>query len=369
MSSRVTAVAASLAIPTLFALAACAPAAAKAPNEGDSNAIPVVARDVAPSTRTWSTTASGIVQARTAVDVGFQVPGKVVMVGPDEGQTVRAGQVIAALDPTDYRLTVEQAAAQADRAARDRDRNRPLLDAGSIAAADMDHLEIAARQSAAAADLARKKLADTRLEAPMSGIVARRAIEVGATAAPGQPVFTIVDLDLVRVRIGVPEADVGHVTVGAPASVRIPALAASFAGRVSLIGVAADPMTRSYSVEITVPNPSHQLRAGMVAEATITTGQKTSTLLVPATAVLHDAGVDAATIVYTVDRTGSRVHARRVTTGAAHGDSLEITSGLTSGDRIVVAGQQRVRDGAAVQVIASGAAAEPHNDTLRGVQP
>ena len=353
MSSRITAVAVSLGTLTLVALNACARASAGSPNEGDSTAVSIVARDVAPSTRAWSTTASGIVQAKTTVDVSFQVAGKVVMVGPDEGQTIRAGQVIAAVDPTDYRLTVEQAAAQADRAAHDRDRNKPLLDAGSIARADMDHLENGARQSAAAADLARKKLADTRLEAPMSGIIARRAIEVGATAAPGQPVFTIVDLDPVRVRIGVPEGDVGHLKVGAPASVRIPALDAGFTGRVSLIGVTADPTTRSYTVEITVPNPAHELRAGMVAEATISTSQMVSALLVPATAVLHNGGVDGATIVYTVDRGGSRVHARRVTTGAARGDSLEITSGLTSGDRIVVAGQHRLREGALVQMIAS----------------
>lgn len=366
MSTRVTAVVAALGTLTLAALAACAPASARSPSEGDSSAIAVVTRDVKPSTRAWSTTASGIVQAKTTVDVTFQVPGKVVMVGPDEGQAVRAGQVIAAIDPTDYRLTVEQAAAQADRTARDRDRNRPLLDAGSISAADMDHLEIGARQSAAAAELARKKLADTRLEAPISGIVARRAIEVGATAAPGQPVFTIIDLDPVRVRIGVPEGDVGHVAVGSPATVRIPALDASFTGRVSLIGVAADPTTRSYTVEVTVPNPAHRLRAGMVAEATISTNQRVTALLVPAAAVLHNGSVDGATIVYALDRGDSRVHARRVTTGAARGDSLEITSGLTSGDRIVVAGQHRLRDGALVQTMATDAA---HNDSRGGVQP
>jgi len=157
MSSR-TALAASLSTLTLVALAACARASAKSPDEGEAVAMPVIARDVAPSTRAWSTTASGIVQAKTTVDVSFQVPGKVVMVGPDEGQTVRAGQIIAAVDPTDYRFTVEQMAALSERATRDRDRNRPLLDAGSISAADMDHLEIGARQSAAAADLARKKL-------------------------------------------------------------------------------------------------------------------------------------------------------------------------------------------------------------------
>jgi RND family efflux transporter MFP subunit len=271
------------------------------------------------------------------------------MVGPDEGQSVRAGQAIASLDPTDYRLAVEQASAQADRAARDRDRNQPLLAAGSIAPADMDHLETGARQTAAVADLAKKKLADAHLTSPISGIIARRAIEVGATVSPGQPVFTIVDLDPVRVRVGVPEGDVGHVTEGTVATVRIPALDASFVGRVSLIGVAADPATRSYSVEIKVPNPARRLRAGMVAEATIENGQKVSAMMVPAAAVLHDGGINGATIVYVLDHDAARVHVRRVMTGVARGDSLEITSGLVAGDQVVVAGQQRVRDGARVQ--------------------
>ena len=339
-----------LALGALAALGASGCARADAAANADTSAVPVIARSVTLSTRQWSATASGIVQPNTTVDVAFEVPGKVVMVGPDEGQSVRAGQPIAALDPTDYRLSVEQASAQADRAARDRDRNQPLLASGGIAPADMDHLETGARQSAAAADLAKKKLADAHLAAPISGVIARRAIEVGATVSPGQPVFTIVDLDPVRVRVGVPEGDIGHVTEGAVATVRIPALDASFAGRVSLIGVAADPATRSYTVEIKVPNRTRRLRAGMVAEATIENGLKVSALMLPAAAVLHDAGVNGATIVYVLDRDAGRVHARRVTTGVARGDSLEITSGVTPSDKVVVAGQQRVRDGARVQL-------------------
>jgi RND family efflux transporter MFP subunit len=382
MRSRSTAVAASpiplaplaaLAHPALLAVAlgvvaasACAPASAKTTSAADSIAVPVVAHSVSLSARAWSTTASGIVQANTTVDVAFQVPGKVVTVGPEEGQSVRAGQPIASVDPTEYRLAVDQAAAQADRAAHDRDRNQPLLASGGIAPADFDHLESGARQSAAAADLARKRLADTRLDAPISGIVARRAIEVGATVAPGQAVYTIVALDPVRVRVGVPEADVGHITEGAAATVRIPALDTSFVGRVSLIGVAADPTTRSYTVEISVPNPTRKLRAGMIAEATIKTRETTSAMMVPAPAVLHNGGVGGTTIVYVLDGDGARVHARRVTTGAARGDSLEITSGVSAGDRIVMAGQQRLRDGARVQQ--AGAQAQS-NAPAGGVQP
>src|SRR5215831_11901190 len=365
MRSRITAVAAGshppvTLVPSLarltvalsvLATSACVRTAESATNAADSSAIPVVAQPIALSARAWSATASGIVQANATVDVAFQVPGKVVTIGPDEGQSVHAGQPIASVDPTEYRLAVEQAAAQSDRAAHDRDRNQPLLASGGIAPAEMEHLEIGARQSAAAADLAKKHLSDTKLEAPISGVVSRRAVEVGATVAAGQAVYTIVALDPVRVRVGVPEADVGHVTEGAAATVRIPALDTSFAGRVSLIGVAADPATRSYTVEISVPNPARKLRAGMVAEATIKTRESTSAMMVPAPAVLHDGGVNGTTIVYVLDHDAARVHARRVTTGAAHGDSLEITSGVAAGDRIVVAGQQRLREGARVQLV------------------
>ena len=361
MRSRITAVAASLLPLISIATTSCARANASATNDAESS-VPVVAHSITPSSRAWSTTASGIVQANTTVDVAFQVPGKVVTVGTDEGQSVRAGQEIATLDATEYKLAVEQASAQADRAAHDRDRNQPLLASGGIASADMDHLESGARQSAAAADIAKKRMADTRLESPISGIIAHRAIEVGTTVAPGQATFTIVDLDPVRVRVGVPEADVGHVTVGAAATVRIPALDTSFIGRVSLIGVAADPATRSYMVEISVRNPTRRLRAGMVAEATIETKETRSALMVPAAAVLHDGGVNGTTIVYVVDRDAARAHSHRVTTGAARGDSLEITAGIAAGDQVIVAGQQRLRDGVTVRV-------SPEVDKTGGAKP
>jgi membrane fusion protein, multidrug efflux system len=355
MKPRITAVAASIAA---LAASACVRSAESATSDADSTAVPVVAQSVALSTRAWSTTTSGIVYANTTVDVGFEVPGKVVNAGPDEGQSVRAGETIAALDPAAYRLAVEQASAQAERAAKDRDRNRPLLSSGSISAADMDHLESGARQSAAAADLAKKHLADTRLAAPISGIIARRVIEVGATVAPGQPVYTIVDLDPVRVRVGVPEGDVGHITEGAVATVRIPALDASVVGRVSLIGVSADPATRSYAVEITVPNPARRLRAGMVAEATITTKATTAAIWVPAAAVRHNGAMNGSPVVYVLDRDAARAHARRVTTGAARGDSLEIVSGLAVNERVVVAGQQRLRDGSPITLLGAHAPAK-----------
>jgi RND family efflux transporter MFP subunit len=342
------------AVPTILiaatgALSGCSVARSEeADGAGDvPQAVPVRVQTAESVRRPRVITASGVVQASTEVEVAFQVPGKVVAVGPDEGSAVRAGELLAQIDPADYRLGLEQAAAQAERAAQERERFRPLLAAGSVAPNDFERIESGARQSAAAAGLARKRLADTRLAAPLSGVVARRAIEAGETAAPGQPVFTIVDVDPVRVRVGVPEAEVGAVRVGQRANVRLPALAGeTFPGSVTLVGIAADPTTRSYAVEVSVPNPARRLRVGMVAEAIVYGAPLASAITVPAGAVVRDA--DGATLVYVLDARDSSVRARRVETGAPHGEGVEITRGLNAGEAVVVAGQQRVRHGSRV---------------------
>jgi hypothetical protein len=106
----------------------------------------------------------------------------------------------------------------------------------------------------------------------------------------------------------------------------------------------------------------------MVAEATITTKATTSAMMVPAAAVLHDGTVNGTTVVYVIDRGAPpvRAHARRVTTGAARGDSLEITSGLAVNDRVVVAGQQRLRAGSAVKLLGANAQS---NDITGSAKP
>jgi RND family efflux transporter MFP subunit len=330
----------------LLALGACSTARPAETKDDLDSPVAIRVEAAASIVRPSAITASGAVEPRTTVDVAFQVAGRVATVGPDDGDAVSEGELLAELDPTDYRLAVEQTSAAAEHAAGERDRYRPLLDAGSVAPNDLDRMESAARQSAAAAALARKRLTDTRLLSPISGSVARRAIERGTTVASGQSVFTLVDLDVVNVRIGVAEADIDKIRAGQPATIRLPALGeASFAGRVTSVGVSADPTTRTYAVEISVPNATRRLKAGMIAEATVEANQATTAITVPATAVVRNA--EGATVLYLLDPNTRRVHARRVTVGATRGAGarLEIASGISAGDLVVVAGQQRLRDG------------------------
>lgn len=358
----------------LMALAACGDARAADPRaEGVAGEPPAVPVRVAPAELVRSAEevrAGGVVEARATAELAFQVGGKLVAVPVDEGARVARGALLAAVDPTEYRLALRQAELQLARAEDELGRAEQLRGAGSIAANDYDRLASGARQAAVARDLAAKRLADTRLVAPFAGVVARKAAEAGATAAVGAPVFTLVDLDLVHVRAAVPEGDVGRLRAGQPARVALEALAGTPAesarGRVATVGVAADPASRTYPVKVAVPNDRRLLRAGMVATVAVATGAARSAVAVPAAAVARDA--DGATLVYVLDRAAGRARARRVEVGApvgilsgnppdgslggsVGGGLVAVARGLAAGEPVVVAGQERLRDGARVAVV------------------
>ena len=348
--------------------------------------------------------ASGAVEANVTAQGAFQIAGRVARVLVDEGQAVKKGQVLAELDATDYRNAYEASAGQADAARavskKAQDGLRPqeleqaridferwqdeykrmkfLFDHQSLAANDFEKIEAgykAAAQKyamakegtrgeekesasgqmrAAAAQMheAEKRLGDCQLRAPIAGFVGLRRIDVGDTVAAGAPVIGVLDLDPVKVRVAIPEAEIGKVREGARATVTIPSLGQSFEGKVEAVGVAADPASRTYTVKISVANPQHVLRAGMVSEVRIFGAEMMDALTVPANAVMRDErGV---TQVYVYEAARKRVYARRVEAGATIGNEVEIRSGLTGGEELVVAGQQNVREGSAAKIVGGG---------------
>jgi RND family efflux transporter MFP subunit len=119
-----------------------------------------------------------------------------------------------------------------------------------------------------------------------------------------------------------------------------------FEGAVRLINVAADPATRTYMVRIRLANPKHRLRAGMIAEAQIRSDRQLDAMTVPGESVVHDAQGAAVVFVYFAQQ--GRAYAKRVETGTVYGNEIQIKSGLTGDETIVVAGQERLRDGVGV---------------------
>ena len=346
----------------IFVLTSCSQG--KSGEQPAPNAVPIKTGKVRHVHEREFVSVSGTVVSPDApISASFLVSGKVIEVVPREGDYVEKGQLLAVIDPIDYKLSLQAASAQAGQAkvalGRSKDeyaRMKFLYDSRSLAGNDFEKFKAAylsARQQVDQAianeKLARKRLNDASLYAPVSGFISKRSIEPGQTASPGIPVFEIVKLDPVEINVGVPETDIRLVRVGQAAAVSIPALSTeSFGGKVRIINVSADPNTRTYMTRIVVPNPAHILRIGMVAEAWIQGDKAVDLVTLPAETILRDP--QGATIVFVYYPEQGRVYARRVETGVVYGREIAIKSGL-SGDRaIVFAGQEKLRDGAIVSL-------------------
>lgn len=352
--------------------------------------------------------ASGTVEPREISKVGFQVAGRIRRILVEEGMAVRPGQMLAELDPTDYetgaamaraereaaqslvdkaragarRQELAQAKAALDLAEDEYRRYGVLFERKSLAPADFKkvetQLEVArqrydearegarkedvaaaeakARQAGEAVALNAKKVTDTRLLAPIGGVIVKRLAEPGEMIAAGMPVVVVADLNPVRVKVGVAETDIARVRIGQRAEVRVRAAGPEpFAGSVELLGYAAEAETRTFPVRLLVPNPRLALRAGMTAESEIESAERVRALTLPGEAIIRDE--QGATYVFVYSEEKHRVYGRRVETGAPIGKEVEVTSGLTGDEAVVVAGQHKVREGGLVKVVALAAGA------------
>jgi RND family efflux transporter MFP subunit len=309
---------------------------------------PVLVRKVTVTMRASSVRASGTVEGHATADLAFQVGGRAQSVPVHEGQRVAAGQLLASLDPTDYRLSLDQALIAKRRTGDEFVRMQTLYDRKSLAPNDYEKFQAAELQAVTQERIARKHLADTKLYAPFSGLVARLSLDAQETVPPGAPVLTLVAIDPVKVKVGVPEASIHEVRPGSEATIDLAAFGGkSHQGRVSLVGISAEPVSRMYTVEITVPNKDGAILPGMIAEAAIQSDSLAPVVTLPPEAIVRDS--DGATLVYIYFPAERRVYARRVTVGSVAGREIEVLHGLDSGEYVVVGGQHRLREGLDVE--------------------
>jgi RND family efflux transporter MFP subunit len=290
------------------------------------------------------------------------------------GDQVAKGTVLARVREGDFRDRVNQgkarlaeAEASGVKARLDLDRARTLFRSDSLTKPELDAAQAAfdtadARIAAARLDieLAASALRDCALMAPSAGVILERRIEVGTLAAAGTVGFVLGDLSSVKARFGVPDAMVQSIRLGDAMAVSVEAVAgATFAGRVTAIAPAADAQSRVFDVEVTIPNQDARLRPGMIGTVAINTGAlaqhaaKNPTLAVPLTAVVRDesgAG-DFAVLVVEKEKGADVARVRRVELGDVMGNVIAVTTGLTSGERVVVSGATLLVNGEAVRVI------------------
>ena len=289
---------------------------------------------------------SGTIEPDNTAQIGFAVGGVVNNVSVQEGQHVRQGQLLASIDATEYTNSLAIANAGLEQAEDLYKRLHELYEKGSLPAKDFIDIKAKVAQARANKNISAKRIADSRLYAPMSGIVTRRSVERGSMAAPGVPAFTIIKTDQVYAMFSVPESEVGSLKSGMSGKVFIPTLRDTVSGKISIINPAADAVSRTYSVKLRLANPEQKLLPGMLTETIISTGKTVEALVVPAKAVIRDA--DNISFVYTVNEAKKAVK-KRVTTGSLTGNSeVVIKDGIKPGDTIITSGQSSVKDGSPV---------------------
>ena len=213
---------------------------------------------------------SGTVEEGSGTPRRFATSGTVQAVHVRLGQQVRAGQLIATLDPTSLQSSYNAARASLEQAEDAWRRMKTLHDKGSLA--DIKWVEVQSRveQVRSLEQLAAKSLGDAELHAPYAGVISEKNVEVGQNVLPGAPVARLAATSGWKVRLAVPEAEIAGVAIGQEARMSVPALdGQTFAGRVVEKGIAAHPLSRSYEVKIQVEGKPGALMPGMVAEVSL----------------------------------------------------------------------------------------------------
>jgi RND family efflux transporter MFP subunit len=295
------------------------------------------------------------------VVVSAQVPGIVMQLNADVGAKVEDRDALVKLDPTDYRLALNEtsanllsAQARLSAAENSYERARRLLPENAISRELFDAAEAEYRSSraqvsqlATAVDMARRRLEKTVIAAPFDGYVTRRFVELGQNVAVGDPAMGIADMQAMRVRIHINENDYVHLDKDDPVTVAVEAYPDTpFPGRVDKIGIQADARTNTFEVEILLENPQFVLKAGLTARVSIQTEVIPDTIMIPQASVLFR---EDRKEVFVIEQ-GGKAAVREVKLGRIEGSAVRILEGLASGDNLVVAGAQYLKPGDTVTV-------------------
>ena len=375
------------------------PASARQSSPGGSKTVRQVrTTPVVESPFGETVTANGTLAAFEQTTVSVKVPGRLKTIGVDLGTVVSKGQVIAQVDPEDYRLrvqqseaslaqararlglapdgtddlvdpektaTVRQARAVLDEARFNRDRSARLVEQGIIAKAEFDtanatfkvaegryqdaYEEIRNRQGVLAQRrselaLARQQLKDTAVVAPLDGIVQEKRASTGEYLAAGAPVVNVVRMDPLRLRAEIPERESHTVRTGQNVRVTVDGDSTVYVGQIMRLSPVIAEQNRMLVVEADVRN-NGKLRPGSFAHAEIVTNDAKMAVTVPNNAIVTFAGIEKVLVVQ-----NGKALEKPITTGRRNGEFTEIVAGISVGEKVILE-PGNLQTGQEVQVV------------------
>ncbi len=342
----------------LALLTGCTPEAPPPPDD----IRPVRAEQVGMRSEQQGTRYAGEVRARHETNLAFRVAGRVQTRAVEVGTQVKAGQVIATLDPQDYALAASAAQSQlvaaiaeARLAQQDLQRFTELRAQNFISQAELDRRRAMSdtalareRQLRAEASRQGNQQAYTRLTVPHAGVVTAINFEAGQVVETGQVVARLAQTGEREVRIDVPENALETLRSAQKLNIRLWSMpGVTYAGRLRELSPMADAASRTYGARVSFLQPDAAVKLGMTATVDVDT-ETAPGLSVAQTALFK---VNGQPQVWTVDRQTQKVVARSVRLGALSGDRAVVESGLAAGDWVVTAGVHKLAPGQQVRLV------------------
>lgn len=346
----------------------------KQPPIAEESSIPVEVMKLAKTEMKMNYSTSGQISSSSETTVAPKVSGRVAAVKVKLGDQVKKGQVLFQIDSKEASNQLTEAEASlgiaktsydmADQALRDAqadyDRKQTLFESNVISTYDLEQANTALvnaklnleqarqqmNQTNATLSSAQENLADYSVAAPMDGLVGEINIESGEMVSSQTNAAVIVSIDTVKVEASIPESIVNELRPGSVVSVTIDSLNKSVEGTLTTIAPKADSDTMGYPVEISVANPSGEIKPGMTAKIELITGNLKNIFALPMDAVIEQ---DGQHIVYIVENNQAKEVS--VKTGVTNDTLIEITDGLKEGQSIIVEGNRLLSDGQQVRVV------------------
>jgi len=296
----------------------------------------------------------GIVEPWKKLQVVAEVQGKVVRKALEEGQTVKKGDVIAVIDRRDYQIAHRSASASYDVALSDLKRLEKLRQHNVIPQSQLDNAVAQVENTRAAVEKAALALERCLIVSPLAGVINRLYVENGHYLNVADPVADVLQLDRVKVNVGIPESDIEEVRGLTDFDLRIDALGdKTFRARKIFVSSAADEMARLYTLKLALENMDGKILPDMFVRVEIIKKEIPDGLAIPIYSVISR---NSDHIVYVVN--DGKAYARSVSLGLLEGWRVQVSGGLKAGDRVIVVGQRSVNDGEKVNVVRTVTRAE-----------
>jgi len=309
---------------------------------------------------------TGLVEAREKIIITPEVSGKIAKIHVDEGESVRKGEILAELDTKAIRLQQQQAEAglavakaNYNDAQRNMERMERLRKENAVSEQQYEKVKLAfesaeaqLKQAQAVLDLAEHNLDVSIMKAPFNGVIASKNAEVGdiinpmmggGYAASSSGVLTLVDFSVVKIHIQVSHEDVVRIKKGQKAVLSVKAFPdKEFSGKVTVVNMAAGPVSKKFDVEVQVQNSDNLLRPNIFGDVVLEVSTHENALVIPQDAVVEGSYVFVAS--------GNRAVKKKITIGLQNTALLEVLQGLQEGESVIVEGNYGLEDEAEIEV-------------------